>query len=570
MTNFFAIPGLSLIAAAALAPLLPHTLRQLWMLGAIGVSAWLCWGIAPGVHLTTSLATTSVVGLDLILVRAEAITKPFALVFHIAAALNVIYAMHETSRLTASAGLAYAGAAIAALFAGDFVTLFIYWELTAFTSVLLILVGGTARGLAAAMRYLLMQVSSGVVLLAGAALLWRSGIGVNVQSLDATSLAGVLILLAFGIKAAFPFLNGWLQDAYPEASITGTVILSAFTTKLAIYMLALCFRGLEWLIWIGAVMTVFPVFFAVIENDLRRVLAFSLNNQLGFMVVGIGVGTELAINGTVAHAFAHIIYKSLLFMSMGAVLLRTGTAKASELGGLWRQMPLTTVFCIIGAVSISSFPLFSGFVTKSLTIGSVASQGYFWVWMALIFASAGVLEHSGIKIPYFAFFGHDRKFAVKEAPLNMLIAMGFAAALCVIIGIAPQLLYALLPYEVTYKMWDAGHVLGELQLLVFAMLAFVFLMVRGLYPPEIDSTVLNTDWFLRRAIPRITMAVIRPMLALWFGALALTQRNIITALKIGESASQRSGLVSGVASTGAAAGVFLAAFALLLLFHYIM
>ena len=216
-------------------------------------------------------------------------------------------------------------------------------------------------------------------------------------ALDATTPAGFCVLLAFGIKAAFPFLNGWLQDAYPEASVTGTVVLSAFTTKLSIYMLALCFSGLTPLIWVGAVMTLFPVFFAVIENDLRRVLAFSLNNQLGFMVVGIGVGTELALNGTVAHAFAHIIYKSLLFMSMGAVLFRTGTAKASELGGLWKQMPLTAIFCIIGAVSISSFPLFSGFVTKSLTIGATAKEGYFLVWMALIFASAGVLEHSGIK-----------------------------------------------------------------------------------------------------------------------------------------------------------------------------
>jgi len=300
------------------------------------------------------------------------------------------------------------------------------------------------------------------------------------------------------------------------------------------------------------------------------VLAFSLNNQLGFMVVGIGVGTDLAINGTVSHAFAHIIYKALLFMTMGAVLLRTGTAKASELGGLWRNMPLTTIFCIIGAVSISSFPLFSGFVTKSLTIGAAAKEGYFWVWMALIFASAGVLEHSGIKIPYFAFFGHDRKFQVKEAPLNMLVAMGIAAGLCVAIGIFPQMLYGLLPYEVTYKVWDAGHVLGELQLLLFAVLAFVILMVRGLYPPEIDSTVLNTDWFIRRAIPRATMAIARPVLTLWFAAVQSAQGLIMQVLHKGEQASRNSGLVSGISTTGAAAGVFLAVFALLMLFRFLI
>ena len=559
------LPGLMMILGAALVPVLPHMIRQIWMLVLIAASAYQCWHIDPGVHLTAS-----VIGFDLILVRAEAITRPFALVFHIAAALNVIYAMHEDSRMTAATGLAYAGAAIAALFAGDFITLFIYWELTAFTSVFLILAGRNPRSFAAAMRYLLTQVTSGVILLAGAVVLVGSGSGIAISALSVETLGGALVLLAFAIKAAFPFVNGWLQDAYPEASVTGTVILSAFTTKLAIYMLALCFAGTHMLIWFGVVMTLFPVFFAVIENDLRRVLAFSLNNQLGFMVVGIGIGTELALNGTVAHAFAHIIYKSLLFMSMGAVLYRTGTAKASELGGLWKRMPLTTIFCIIGAVSISSFPLFSGFVTKSLTIGSAAYEGYFWVWMALIFASAGVLEHSGIKIPYFAFFGHDRGFKVNEAPLSMLIAMGIAASLCLAIGIAPEMLYALLPYEVSYKVWDAGHVLGELQLLLFAVLAFAFLMMRGLYPPEIDSTVLNTDWLFRKLVPAIWRMIANPAIRLWHAGLGTAARQIATAVDWGTHISRNNYLISGTATIGAAAGLFLAVFALLLALRYMM
>lgn len=559
------LPGLMMILGAALVPVLPHMLRQVWMLVLIAASAYQCWHIDPGVHLTTS-----VIGFDLILVRAEAITRPFALVFHIAAALNVIYAMHEDARMTAATGLAYAGAAIAALFAGDFITLFIYWELTAFTSVFIILAGRNPRSFSAAMRYLLTQVTSGVILLAGAVVLVGSGSSTAITALSVETLGGALVLLAFAIKAAFPFVNGWLQDAYPEASVTGTVILSAFTTKLAIYMLALCFAGTHMLIWFGVVMTLFPVFFAVIENDLRRVLAFSLNNQLGFMVVGIGIGTELALNGTVAHAFAHIIYKSLLFMSMGAVLYRTGTVKASELGGLWKRMPLTTLFCIIGAVSISSFPLFSGFVTKSLTIGSAAYEGYFWVWVALIFASAGVLEHSGIKIPYFAFFGHDRGFKVREAPFSMLVAMGIAAGLCVAIGVAPEMLYALLPYEVTYKVWDAGHVLGELQLLLFAVLAFAFLMLRGLYPPEIDSTVLNTDWLFRRLLPAIWRMLAAPVMRLWRAVTGTAAREIAASVGRGTHVSRTNYLISGTATIGAAAGLFLAVFALLLALRYMM
>ena len=557
-------PGLIMILGAALVPLLTHTPRQVFMLGLILLSGLQAWQLEPGVYLSTTI-----VGLDLTLIRADALTKPFALVFHIAAALGVIFAMSEKCRVSEASGLAYAGAAIAALFAGDFITLFIFWELTAFTSVFLILKGNRPGSMRAAMRYLITQVVSGVILLAGAAMLINQGSGANIGPLDAMTLPGFLILIAFGIKAAFPFLNGWLQDAYPEASISGTVMLSAFTTKLAVFVLAQCFAGLEWLVYIGAVMCAFPVFFAVIENDLRRVLAFSLNNQIGFMVIGIGVGTELALNGTVAHAFAHIIYKSLLFMTMGAVLLRTGTTKASELGGLWRSMPLTTLFCIIGALSISSFPLFSGFVTKSLTISGTIKEGYFWVWMVMIFASAGVLEHSGIKIPYFAFFGHDRGFKVKEAPRNMLIAMALASVLCVVVGIFPSALYGLLPYEVSVNVWEVGHVLAELQLLLFAALAFVFLMVRGLYPPEIDSTVLNTDWFFRKLAPRVIMAIVRPVWGLYVVTVNGLKLLLLDLISFSTGSLNRSSIGAGAMGTSIAAGIFLAVFALLLALRFV-
>ena len=560
------IPGLLLIVGALLVPVLPHAPRQAYMLALIGVSGYLTFGIETGVHTTASLG-----GLDLILVRAEAMTKPFALVFHIAAALNVFYALHDLNKTTSAAGLAYAGAAIAALFAGDFLTLFLYWELTAITSVFLVLAGTSARTMNAAMRYLLMQVGSGVVLLAGAVLLWRDGTGLTIQAVDALTPAGLCLLLAFGIKAAFPLVNGWLQDAYPEASVTGTVMLSAFTTKLAIYMLALCFAGFTPLIYIGAVMAVLPVFFAAVENDLRRVLAYSLNNQLGFMVIGIGVGTQLALNGTVAHAFASTIYQGLLFMALGAVLHRTGTAKASQLGALAKSMPLTAIFCTVGALSIISFPLFSGFVTKSLTLGAVAKEGYFFVWLAMVFATVGAVQHIFVKAVYLPFFGPaPKRVKAKEAPLGMLLAMGAAAALCLGIGVYPEPLYALLPYDARYEVWKAGYVLGELQLLFFAGLGFVFLSLRGVYPTAMDTTVLNTDYLFRRTLPRATMAIAGPVLRVWFVVLAALKRSVLQMLKISEQASRESGLVSGIASIGAAAGIFLAMFALMLILRQVM
>jgi len=272
-------------------------------------------------------------------------------------------------------------------------------------------------------------------------------------------------------------------------------------------------------------MTLFPIFYAVIENDLRRVLAYSLNNQLGFMVVGIGVGTELALNGTAAHAFAHILYKALLFMSIGAVLFRTGTAKGSELGGLYKTMPLTMIFCVIGAASISAFPLFSGFVTKSLILSASAKEEWFWVWAILLFASAGVFHHSGIKIPYFAFFAHDSGKRPKEAPTHMLWAMGLTAFLCIFVGVYPEPLYALLPYEVKYESYTTTHVITQLQLLFFSALAFAVLMRTGIYPPELKSVNLDSDWLYRRFFRRLIKAVSAVVAAAWaMGAWVLKTR----------------------------------------------
>ena len=455
------------------------------------------------------LATLAVFNLDLVIYRIDSLNFIFALAFLIAALINAIYCLHTDDRVQDGMALGYAGAAIAACLCGDLITMFIFWELTALTSVFLILKSGTKAAFQASMRYLAIQILSGVLLLTGA--IWRlheTG-SIGLEKFNNLSEPGaILIFFAFGIKAAFPLLHNWLQDSYPKASVTGAVILSAFTTKLAVYALARMFPGESSLIWIGAVMTVFPVFFAVIENDLRKVLAYSLNNQVGFMVCAIGVGTELALNGAAGHAFAHIIYKSLLFMSMGAVLYRVGTVKASELGGLYKSMPLTAVFCLIGAASISAFPLFSGFVAKTLTMDAVYGGGLILIYYMLLFASAGVLEHSGIKIPYCAFFGHDSGKRVEEAPFNMLLAMGIASFLCIAIALPSfvpvfnyQTLYALLPYPdyaLEVNPFTTDHVIKQMQLLVLATLAFVLLKRFQLYPEERPGIILDADWLYRK------------------------------------------------------------------------
>ena len=515
MSDFLTMlpPGALMMIVAAGLVLVPHHARQVVMLLAIAGSAFSLTAGA-GQHLTVAL-----LGFEMMLYRADHLSLPFAIVFHIAATLNVFYGWHEKRATDHVAGLAYAGAAIAALHAGDLITLFIWWEATAITSVFLILASGTQRARHAAMRYLIIQVASGVLLLAGAAMLFSETGSLAFAAMTLGSTASWLIFIAFGIKAAFPLLNGWLQDAYPEATVVGTVVLSAFTTKLAIYALARGFAGTELLIVIGCLMTAFPVFFAVIENDMRRVLAYSLNNQLGFMVVAIGIGTDLAINGAVAHAFAHIIYKGLLFMSMGAVLYRVGTVKASELGGLYKSMPLTMVFCIIGAMSISAFPLFSGFAAKSLIMSALGYKGLIAAYLVLLAASAGVLHHSGIKIPYFAFFGHDGGHKVKEAPFGMLVAMAGASTLCIGIGSFPAFFYQILPYSIDYNPYDASHVLGQMELLIFSILAFTFLMRFGFYPPELKSTVLNTDWLYRRVAVWFGKPILLAVMTFWNNAM---------------------------------------------------
>ena len=453
---------------------------------------------ANGQHLVVEL-----LGFELVFMRVDKLALVFGIIFSIAAFLAAIYAWHVRDKVQQVATLVYAGSAIGGVFAGDLLSLFLYWEGSAIASVFLIWARRTPAAYSTGMRYLIIQVLSGVILLAGLLVHFQQTGSIAFDHLGLVSIGTWLIFIAFGIKCAFPLLHNWLQDAYPAATVTGTVVLSAFTTKLAVYALARGYAGTELLIYIGALMTLFPIFFAEIENDLRKVLAYSLNNQLGFMVVGVGIGTEMALNGTAAHAFAHILYKALLFMSVGAVLFRTGTAKASELGGLYKTMPVTMICCLVGAASISAFPLFSGFVSKSLILEASATNGYYVVWFALIVASAGVLSHSGIKVPYFTFFAHDSGKRPKEAPVHMRVAMIITATMCVIIGVFPSLLYELLPYQVDFEPYTFSHVLSQLQLLCFALLAFVFLMKSGLHPPEIRGINLDSDWVYRKAIPSI-------------------------------------------------------------------
>ncbi|MGN9913405.1 Na(+)/H(+) antiporter subunit D [Phytohabitans sp. LJ34] len=489
-------PALLLMVGALGVPLLRGWPRRILMVALPIAALVVLWLLPEG-----SGATFEFLGLVLNPVRVDGLSRVFATGFLIAALLTAVYALHLRDSVQQTVILVYAASAVGGTLAGDLLTLFVFWELAGLSSALLIWAGRTERSHRAAMRYLVAQTISGLLMLAGIVFRVTAGEGLQFSYLGLDGAGGVLILLAVGIKCAFPVLHAWLTDTYPEATIVGAVALSAFTTKFAVYTLARGFPGAEPLVWIGAIMTVFPIFYAVIENDLRRVLAYSMINQLGFMVVGVGIGGSLGINGASAHAVADMVFKGLLFMSMGAVLMRTGTVKGSELGGLYKSMPQTTVLCIVGAASISAFPLFSGFATKSLILEAVAQEHRTVIWLLLLFASAGVFHHAGIKIPYFAFFAHDRGYRVAEPPVNMRAAMALAAVVCVAIGVAPALLYGILPHDMDYVPYTTPHVINQLQLLLLASMAFTVLVRTGLYPPEVRSVNLDFDVVYRRMLP---------------------------------------------------------------------
>ena len=480
-----------------------------WLRGAVRAAAlillplvtlYLVWQVPDGVALQVDF-----LGYKLALVKGDTLSRLFATVFSIMAFAGGLYALNQKRTLELAAAFCYSGGAIGVVVAGDLITVFVFWEVMAIASTLVVISGGETT-IRAALRYAAIHFLGGVLLMAGIAgeVAATGSIEFNKMTLD--SVPRALILAGFLINAGAPPLSAWLPDAYPESSWSGMVFLSAFTTKTAVYVLLRGFPGTELLVYVGLYMVFYGIVYAILENDMRRILAYSICNQVGFMVTGIGIGTPLALNGAASHAFTHIIYKALLLMSAGSVLYMTGKRKCTDLGGLFRTMPLTCACGIIGALSISSFPLTSGFVSKSMISDAAADLHLAIVWYLLAAASAGVFLHAGIKFPWFVFFQKDSGLRPPEPPWNMRLAMIFFSLLCIGIGILPGPLYALLPYPVDYVPYTVSHVVFYLQLLLFSGLAF-FLMLGWL--KRTMTITLDVDWFWRGLGPVLFRALNR-------------------------------------------------------------
>ncbi|NNJ73653.1 MAG: Na(+)/H(+) antiporter subunit D [Anderseniella sp.] len=555
-------PALILLFAAFMAVISRPNARAIILLAAPLITLWAIWSLPDGV-----LITTRFLGYPIEPLEVSPIRRMFATVFTIMAFTGALFSFRTAKTAELGAAFAYASGAVGVSFAGDLITLFIWWEIMAIFSTIVVWCGGTEASRRAGIRYAMMHLLSGILLKIGIEGVYVHTGSLDVQAMLATDFDRWLILIGILINAAAPPFSAWLPDAYPETSPTGAVFLSAFTTKTAVLALILLFPGEQVLIWIGLYMVFYGIIYALLENDARRILAYSIINQVGFMVCAIGIGTELALNGAALHAFAHIIYKALLLMSAGVVIYRTGMRKCTDLGGLFRTMPVTCICGIIGALAISSFPLTSGYTTKTMISVAAEQQHLVFVWYMLAAASAGVFLHAGIKFPWFVFFQKDSGLRPKDAPWNMAAAMIFFAFLCVALGIYPDPLYAMLPNDAIVPVYKPEKVVFYLQLLLFSGLAF-FLLLN--YMKRTLTITLDLDWIWRVAILRAGNLVYDACAVVRTAA----EKTVLSFLKSGQARlgdlSERDGLIlRATSATGLAALYAMVLLTLYILVYYL-
>lgn len=499
-------PAIIMLLAALIIPFLQRHLRMAFVIIVPVITLSQVWQIPVGVDVLSA----KIAGFDIIPLYAHPYTHIFATAFCIAAFGGAAFGLLQSKVLETSAAFLYAGSAIGVIFSGDFISMFIYWELMAVGSTLIIFASDREKAMRAGVRYALIHLLGGIILMTGIiGHIMLSGstrivpfetdtsILFPEYAIDVNGIVMWLVLVGVLINAAVPPISAWLADSYPESSSFGAVFLSAFTTKTSVFLLITLFAGTEFFIYIGVVMAFYGIIYAILENDMRRILAYSIINQLGFMITGIGIGTPLALSGVATHAFASVIYQALLFMSAGSVLHMTGKSKCSELGGLCHSMKITTICAVVGALSIAAFPLTSGFVTKSMILTATKDEELQIIWSLLLVASAGVFAHAGMKFTWFVFFQKDSGLRPKDPQFNMQFAMILFAVLCilpVIPSIAEHTIYKMLPVMPEYVSYTHEHVITQFQLLLFSALAF-FMLLPMLKPT--DTISLDFDWFYR-------------------------------------------------------------------------
>ena len=504
-------PSIAFLTLAALVPLVPS---EVWKVKAFrGALALVAPLIALYGIFTVEPGTYGMLHyLDQALVfgRVDKLSIVFGQVFAVIATIGAIYGMHVEDKGHYVCGALYVAGGFGCVFAGDLLTVFLFWELMSIGSTFLIWQARTKESVGAGFRYFLYHTVGGLFLLGGLLLKYKATGSFAFVGVDPgqAQYYDWLILIGFCVNAAVVPLHAWLPDAYPRASVAGAVYMCAFTTKTAVYVLARGFAGWEVLAVAGTCMAVFGVLYACIENNARRILSYHIVSQVGYMVAGIGIGTAMTLNGAVAHAYAHILYKGLLFMGTGAILYSVGTAKLNELGGLATKLPWVMVWYMVAALSISGMPFFNGFISKTMTIAGAAEAHRTVLALGMEIAAVGTFISVGIKLPYFAFWGGKKEYKgeVKPLPVNMYIGMGICGLLCIAQGVYPDMLYRYLPFEAehVFHPWTADKFMNSSLLLAFSGLAFY--LTRKVITPHAFLN-LDFDWFYR-LIGRVTMRAV--------------------------------------------------------------
>ncbi|SFS02999.1 multisubunit sodium/proton antiporter, MrpD subunit [Halomicrobium zhouii] len=485
-------PAVVLLAVAVAVAVLPRRIGH--ALGILATAATAAWAVV--VPAGTYLTDLQFLGFQTALLHVDAFSRLMALIFGLIGAVAVLYsyASQADSRQTAFA-LSYVATSIGAVTAGDWLTLLFFWELMAVTSTLLVWHYG-GQAVRAGFRYAVFHGIGGSLLMG--AIVWHytitdtfvfDGTGIATASGALAGLPPAMAAVGIGVNVGFVGLHAWLPDTYPRPHIAASVFLCVFTTKTGVYGMYRAFPdGNVWIAYMGGAMAVFGVFYALLQNDMRRLLSYHIQSQVGYMIAGVGIGTALAQAGAFAHVFNHILYKSLLFMTAGVVIYRTGEEDLKKLGGLAREMPITATTFTVAALSIAGFPFFNGFVSK----GIVISASHYTFDYAFMFANQTGLEWmlliggvgtfaSFIKFGYYAFFHGDHDGEVRDANRGQSVAMIVVAVLCVVYGVFDSALFAILPFDVTdgavvghvYKTYTVDHVVEGVALAVAGLVVFV-------------------------------------------------------------------------------------------------
>ncbi|MFQ3320618.1 MAG: multicomponent Na+:H+ antiporter subunit D [Natronomonas sp.] len=533
-------PFVLVLAAAAIAAVAPRKVGHGAGFLATAGAAVISFFVADGTHIPMQLF-----GFETVLYQVDDFSRLMGLIFGFIGAAAVLYAYSsEADGKQTAAALGYVGTSLGAVFAGDWLTLVFFWELMAVTSTLLVWHYG-GRAVRTGFRYAMAHGIGGSLVLA--AVIWQY---VEVGSFlfsEATGVVGpiapALMAIGIGVNVGFIGLHTWLPDTYPSPHIAASVFLCVYTTKTGVYAMFRAFpEGHLWIAYMGGAMAVFGASMALLQEDMRRLLSYHIISQVGYMIAGIGIGTALATAGAFGHVFNHILYKALLFMAIGVVIYRTGIEDITEVGGLWRVMPVTFVAYLFGAAAISGVPGFNGFVSKSIVIEQAHEMHVFTIgskslplggndvlWWLLIIGGVGTFM-SFIKLGYYVFFHGEATISPEDARAGQSVSMLTVGGLCLAFGLFPGALFELLPYTkellAEAHPYTANLVLEGVVLGVAGFVGFFSLkstLARLTWIPDVDR-IINPAMFyggraLVRAVTETWAAVDRVAVAVTSGAL---------------------------------------------------